>query len=100
MSAAAKSAAAKSGRSGGLGGLRLPQSAVLDFENSVHAAGELGIVRHDDEARGEGGVELEQQIEDAQAGRPVQIAGGLVREHDRWPRDERARDCGSLTLTT
>ncbi len=42
---------------------------------------------------------LEQQLTDARAGDGVEIAGGLVREQHRRPRDEGAGDCHALLLT-
>src|SRR5690606_19181070 len=47
------------------------EHAVLELEHALHPGGEIGIVRHDDEARAERRVELEQQVEDPLPGRTV-----------------------------
>ncbi len=46
------------------------------------------------------GIERENQIGDARAGRAVQIAGGLVSEQDLRPRRQCARQRHALLLAT
>src|SRR5688572_2043496 len=76
-----------------------PQYAVLELEHAIHARRQIGIVSDDDQARAERRVELEQQLEDTQARRPIEVARRLVGQHGGRPRHERARDGRSLALT-
>ena len=61
-------------------------------------AGQRGIVRHHHQRRAFAPVEFEQQFEHLFAGLAVQIAGGLIGQQNRGPRDERARQRNALLL--
>ena len=64
---------------------------------AAHALNHLAIVRgHDD--GGASCVDLAKEIHDVERQIGVQVAGGLVRQHELWIVDERARDGDPLLL--
>ena len=77
----------------------MADAAVAQHDEAVADRGGVGIMgdHHD------GLVELvhgvAQQLQHLRAGLRVEVAGGLVGEHDGRPRDERARDRDTLLLS-
>ena len=58
--------------------------AELNFwPNAIDDPGRDRFVVGDHDDRGPGGVQLGQQVQDGRAGGLVQVAGGLVGQHDR-----------------
>src|SRR5882757_1747056 len=74
------------------------QPAVFEGDDAVEAAGEIEVVRRDQ--GGEAGMtdEIEEGVEDAVAGRVIEVAGRLVAEQDPGIVGERPRDRDALLL--
>ncbi len=78
--------------------LELLQHAVDEMQRPVGPRREIRIVRDDDEARADGAIELEHQLEHLARGPPVEIAGRLVGEHAPRRGHQRAGKCDALPL--
>ena len=72
---------------------------VTEPEHSIHSAGDAGIVSHDDEAGSELAVELHHEFEHLLCVATVEVARGLVRQHDARPSDQGACDGCPLPLS-
>ena len=85
-------------REGEVHGHTLLDSPAGEADRAPAAAGERLVVGHEDERRALLGVELEDEIDDAGAGRRVEVAGRLVGEEQLRAHDERARERDALLL--
>src|SRR5688572_23435905 len=72
--------------------------AVHDVQPPAHAPGEIRVVGHHHEGGAMAAIEVQDQVEDAPGVLPVEVAGGLVGEHARGLRHQRARDRDPLAL--
>ena len=78
--------------------LSLAQNAVVELEHAVHACGEPRVVRHDHQAGAQLAIELEHQREHLLGVAAVEIAGGLVGQHQPRRGHQRARHRRALPL--
>src|SRR5438128_6311870 len=76
----------------------LEDSAVLDDEHAIGIGRGLRVVRDEDDGLAAPDTRPVQRVEDAATGRVVEVAGRLVGEEQRGPRDERPRDRHPLLL--
>src|SRR5262249_20108314 len=80
------------------------QSMLLHYiptpalEDARHARRKPSVLRHHDQAGAVFAVELEHQREHRLGVGPVEIARGLVRQHDGWPRPQCTRHRRALPL--
>ena len=75
----------------------MDQAAVAQLHAPGQRGGDLAVVGDHEHGRALA-VERPQQLEDLAAGARVEVAGGLIGEHDRRRADERARDRHALAL--
>ena len=66
--------------------------------NGRKPLGQRGAVRDDNERCVSAHVEIEEECADGLGGRPVEIAGRLVAQHQQRIADQSAGDCGALLL--
>src|SRR5215207_1195854 len=78
---------------------RMLDLTVAHVDAPRHGARELGVVRDHDDRRAIG-VQLVEQLDELAARPRVEVAGGLVGEHDRGSPQERPRDRHPLALAT
>src|SRR5688572_291812 len=74
------------------------EAAARETEHPVAALGKPLVMRDQKERRAALAIELEHEIDDLIAGRRVEIAGRLVGQKERGPRDKSPRDCHALLL--
>ena len=82
----------------GFGHQRRHQHAALQAQLALAARGDAAVVRDQHERGAALARQRQHQLEDAVGGVAVEVAGGLVRQHARGARDERARDGHALAL--
>jgi len=82
------------------GGIDLPRSSLDQAVDTLGFAGQIGIMRRDEERDAPLGLQLEKQIVDDGARLGVEVAGGLVGEDDLRPVHESARHGHALLLAT
>src|SRR5450631_2309265 len=73
-------------------------SAVLHDADAIGECRSLGIVGHENNGLVAVGTRPPEDLEDLRAGRVVEVAGWLVGEQDRRPRDEGPRHGNALLL--
>src|SRR5579871_1023976 len=76
----------------------LRQTPLQQQQHTIESGGEPLIVGDDDEARAELAIELEHQVEHLARVHPVEIPGGLVRQHQPRPGHECPCHRGTLAL--
>src|SRR5215216_5248130 len=72
--------------------------AVANFDDTAAAAGEIGIVGHEQQGGAGGFAKGEQEVDDAIAGLLVEIAGWFIGKDDPRAGGERASDGHTLLL--
>src|SRR5829696_7746754 len=72
--------------------------AVANFDDAAAAAGEIGIVCHEQQSGAGGFAKAEQEVDDAVAGLLVEIAGWFIGKDDPRPGCKRASDGHTLLL--
>ena len=70
----------------------------VQLDHAVAARRDRAVVGHEHERRAVRGIEVEQELDHARAGRRVEVAGRLVGEQHGGPRHEGARDRDALLL--
>ncbi len=84
---------------GGVGVLRVGEDeSVAQGDDAVGVGGEDRVVGDEDEGCAFGLVEVEEELEDSGAVGGVEVAGGLVGEHDGGAEDEGAGERDALLL--
>ena len=76
----------------------LADQPVADHEHPVRIGGRLRVVRHEHDRLAAVHARPPQRVEDAEAGREVEVAGGLVGEQEGRAGHDRARDRDPLLL--
>ena len=76
------------------------EATVAEVHGPISSAGGGLVVRHQHECAASLGHDLDEQVEDHLAGRGVEVAGGLVGQHELGFGHECAGDGGSLHLAT
>src|SRR5690606_34682575 len=85
--------------SGPVRGRARAQLALLELDQAPRRAGRLRIVSHHENGLAELGIEPAQQAEHLARRYPVEVAGRLVGDDERWVGDDGAGDRHALLLT-
>src|SRR5262245_577453 len=68
------------------------QDSVSQAQDAIRAARDIRVMRDDDEARAARAIQCQHELEYCFRGVAVEVTGGLVREHARWPTHQSARE--------
>jgi hypothetical protein len=82
------------------GGFVVDDSPAVDVDSTFRPSRDLGVVGYQHERGADFLLQLDEQVHRPQSGVSVQIAGGLVRQEQRWSGCEGSRQGDSLLLAS